>query len=117
MKEIEFVSEAAQREFAALPRKIQERFALDLEALKKGQRPFSDTTSLKESVGAGAIELKKNGRPAYRLVYCDKENTIFILSAFTKTTNGVDRPAMKTAESRYAKMVGLIEERKGKGSR
>jgi len=117
MKEIEFVNEAARREFADLPRKIRERFSLDMAALAKGLRPFSETTNLKESVGAGAIELKKNGRPAYRLVYCDKENTIFILSAFTKTTNGVDRPAMKTAESRYDKMVALIEERKRKGSR
>ncbi len=61
MKEIEFVSDAALKEFQALPTKIKERFSLDIEALKNGDRPFSETTNLKESIGPGAIELKRNG--------------------------------------------------------
>ncbi|MBW8445691.1 MAG: type II toxin-antitoxin system RelE/ParE family toxin [Arenimonas sp.] len=47
--------------------------------------------------------------PAYRAVYCAKyRDTVFILHAFTKTTNGVDRTAMNTARERYREMVGRI---------
>jgi len=112
MKKIEFINEAAQREYADLPKKIKDRFALDFEAMVKGDRPFSKSEPVKGTVGPGAYELKKNGSPAYRLVYCDKGDTIFILSAFSKTTNGVDKPAMKTAAARYSKMIKKIDEKK-----
>ena len=110
MKEIEFIGRA-EKEFRKLPRKIQERFALDVDALKNGKKPFSETTNIRESVGPGAIELKRNGRPAHRLVYVEDEDAIYILHAFEKTTNDVDKPAMKTAKIRYKEMVKLIEKR------
>jgi phage-related protein len=53
-------------------------------------------------VGKGAIELKINGSPAFRSIYCAKYNdTVYILHSFSKTTNGVDKKAMKTAKERY----------------
>lgn len=98
---IEFVSPAAEREFKGLPKHIKERFALDLKAVQKGRTPFSKIKSL-SSVGAGAIELIKNGSPAYRCIYVAKfDDTIYILHSFVKTTNGVDKPAMKVASQRY----------------
>ncbi|WP_416456029.1 type II toxin-antitoxin system RelE/ParE family toxin [Saccharophagus degradans] len=47
------------------------------------------------------MELKINGSPAFRCVYVAKYlNTVVVLHSFTKTTNGVDRKAMKIAEQR-----------------
>ncbi|WP_244508401.1 MULTISPECIES: hypothetical protein [unclassified Mesorhizobium] len=37
------------------------------------------------------------------------------MHAFTKTTNGVDRKAMKTAKARYKEMLKIIKERKQGG--
>lgn len=106
MKEFRFINKQSLKEFKALPIHIQKRFALDLYAVCEGKEPFSKFKHLAESVGNGAIELIENGRPAYRTVYVAKfEGTVYILHAFTKTTNGVDRKAMATAKKRYKDML------------
>lgn len=103
-KQYAFVSNAAEREFKNLPLNIQQRFILDLKAVAKGTRPFSEIKTL-ASVGPGAVELKKNGSPAYRCVYVAKyNNTIYILHSFEKTTNGVDKKAMELAAKRYSQI-------------
>ncbi|MCY0093122.1 type II toxin-antitoxin system RelE/ParE family toxin [Hoeflea ulvae] len=113
MKAFEFVSEAAKRDFPDLPREIVSQFGVSLNAIQNGQEPLLPIKHLTGSVGPGAIELIENGSPAYRAVYCAKfEDTVFILHAFTKTTNGVDRKAMRTAQQRYKEMIALIAERK-----
>ena len=112
-KKFAFVSEAACREFKKLPKAIQRQFGTDLHAVQCGQRPFSDHKDISDSVGKGAIELIETGSPAYRTVYCAKyEDTVYVLHSFTKTTNGVDRQAMKTAEQRYKEMTQLINDEK-----
>ncbi|WP_312867258.1 type II toxin-antitoxin system RelE/ParE family toxin [Rhizobium sp. RHZ02] len=58
------------------------------------------------------IELIENGSPAYRAVYCAKYDTVFVLHAFTKTTNGVDRAAMKTVDERFKAMMKEVNARK-----
>ncbi len=69
--------------------------------MQEGKDPLSDFKHL-SGIGPGVIELIENGRPAYRAVYCAKyEDTVFVLHAFTKTTNGVDRAAMKTVDERF----------------
>lgn len=101
MKTLEFASNAAEKEFTSLPREIGIRFSLDLEALLQDRKPLSKIQPL-TSIGQGVIELKINGRPAYRCIYVAKfNNSIIVLHTFKKTTNGVDRPAMKVAEQRY----------------
>tara|TARA_R100000687_G_C6448513_1_gene164016 strand:- start:1401 stop:1751 length:351 start_codon:yes stop_codon:yes gene_type:complete len=105
-KKFKFVSEAARRDFLALPRDIQRQFGSDINAVQQGEPPFSEFKNISGSVGPGAIELIENGSPAFRTVYCAKYlDTVYILHAFTKTTNGVDRAAMKTAKSRYTEMM------------
>lgn len=100
----EFVSAAAERDFNDLPLNIRERFVLDLKAISVGSKPFSKFESL-TSIGSGVIELKKNGSPAYRCVYVAKsKDVVYVLHAFTKTTNGVDRKAMATVASRYSEI-------------
>ncbi len=57
------------------------------------------------------IELIENGSPAFRLMYCAKYlDSVYILHAFTKTTNGVDRAAMATVEKRYKEMMAIVRE-------
>lgn len=114
-KPIRFVSSAAEKEFNKLPEKISTRFKQDLRALQKGSRPFTRPKDIHESVGDGALELTKNGRPAYRTIYVAKmKDAIWVLHSFVKTTNGVDRKAMATAQGRYKMMKEKIEEG-GKG--
>lgn len=117
MKKFEFVNQAAKKAFLELPKEIVRQFGTDLQAVQNGERPFSEHKNIKESVGPGAIELIENGSPAYRAVYCAKyEETIWVLHAFEKTTNGVDRKAMNTAKERYKEMLDKIRDRK-KGGR
>lgn len=110
MKKIEFVNKPSLREFEALPENIQKRFGADLAALQNDNRPFSRTKNLGASVGRGAIELIKNGRPGFRVIYVAKyKDTIYILHSFTKTTNGVDRQAMETAKKRYQDLIKRLK--------
>jgi len=52
----------------------------------------------------------KTGSPAYRAVYCVKYlDTVFILHAFEKTTNGVDHKEMATAAKRYKEMKARVD--------
>ena len=110
MKEFRFVNKQSLKEFNALPRKIQERFAADLNEICKGKLPYSTFKHIASSVGVGAIELIENGRPAYRTVYVAKhKQMVYVLHTFTKTTNGVDRKAMATARQRYKIMVADLQ--------
>jgi phage-related protein len=110
MKKFEFVSAAAKRAYLALPKEIQYQFGVDLNAVQQGKEPFSAHKVLTESVGPGAIELIENGSPAYRAVYCvEYLDTVFILHAFEKTTNGVDKKEMATAAKRYKELKARVE--------
>ncbi len=109
-KKFEFINEGAKRAFMALPRDIKRQFGNDLNAVQQGKEPFSTFKHLTESVGPGAIELIENGSPGYRAVYCCKYlDTVFVLHAFTKTTNGVDHKEMATAETRYKEMKKRVD--------
>lgn len=108
--EFEFVSAAAKRAYRDLPPHIQKQFGTDLNAVQQGKDPLSSHKVLSESVGPGAIELIENGSPAYRAVYCCKYlDTVFVLHAFEKTTNGVDQKEMTTAKARYQEMKQRVE--------
>jgi len=110
-KQFEFINAGAYRAFKELPPEVQQQFGHDLNAVQNGNAPFSDFKDISASVGKGAIELIENGSPAYRAVYCAKYlDTVFILHAFTKTTNGVDQAAMNTAALRYAEMKSRVDE-------
>ena len=108
MKEITFVG-SSDKEFEALPEKVRNKFSLDLVALQKNTKPFSRIKHL-DTVGKGVVELIKNGKPAHRVIYCAKfDDTIYVLHAFTKTTNGVDGEAIKLANKRYKDMLDLLK--------
>ena len=100
MKKFAFVNDAAEREYKDLPKDIQDEFGKDLRRIQYGQDPELTIKHL-NSVGAGVIELKINGSPAFRCVYVTKYlDTVVVLHSFIKTTNGVDHKAMKIAQQR-----------------
>jgi phage-related protein len=110
MKKFEFVSQAAMTAYLALPKDIQYQFGTDLNAVQQGKDPLSAHKVLTDTVGPGAIELIENGSPAYRAVYCVKYlDTVFVLHAFEKTTNGVDYKEMATAAKRYKEMKKRVD--------
>ncbi len=107
-KKFQFVSEAAKRAYLDLPAHIQQLFGVDLNAIQQGKAPYSPIKDVSSSVGQGTFELIENGSPAYRALYCAKfDETVYILHAFEKTTNGVDRKEMATAEGRYKEMTAI----------
>lgn len=110
MKKFAFINRAAERAFADLPRDVQIQFAYDLRRVQSGADPVSAFKVLKGK-WSGVIELIENGSPAYRTVYCAKHlDTVFVLHAFAKTTNGPDRKAMKTVEERYKAMMERVRQ-------
>lgn len=108
-KNFAFVSEAARRAYLSLPDTIQRQFGVDLHAIQQDKRPFSPIKDVSSSVGLGTYELIENGSPAYRALYCAKfADTVYVLHAFTKTTNAVDKKEMETAEARYKEMTAQL---------
>lgn len=109
-KTVVYVNSAAKRAVRDLPNDVAIDFLNDLAFFAAGKNPRSDFKSL-SSIGSGVIELIENGSPAFRHMYCAKYlDTVYILHAFTKTTNGVDRAAMATVEKRYKEMMAIVRE-------
>jgi phage-related protein len=66
------------------------QFMVELDAIANGRETSLEIEHL-TSVGKGVIELKINGRPAYRCVYTTKiPGKVVVLHAFKKTKNGPD---------------------------
>ncbi len=104
MRKFAFVSDSAEREYKDLPDEVQDEFGKNLRIIQFEQDPVLPIEYL-GSVGSGVIELKINGSPAFRCVYIAKYmDTVFVLHSFTKTTNGVDRQAIKVAEQRLKEL-------------
>ena len=113
MKFFEFVNNASIREFKKLPVDIQKQFLTSINAVAQEQEPLTEYSHINDSIGKGAIELKVNGSPAYRSIYCAKfNNTVYILHSFVKTTNGVDKKAMNTSKMRYKAMIDKVKDKK-----
>ncbi|MCY7332630.1 MAG: type II toxin-antitoxin system RelE/ParE family toxin [Pseudanabaena sp. CAN_BIN31] len=112
MKQFAFVSNAAEREYKDFPKEIQQQFGTSLRAIQDNKKPFLPIDSL-SSIGAGIIELKINGSPAFRCVYIAKFlDSVIVLHSFEKTTNGVDRQAMRTIEKRHQELKSELDNMK-----
>lgn len=109
MKKFAFVNDVAEKEYKDLPKEVQYDFGVSLRAIQENKRPFLPIEPLK-SIGAGVIELKINGSPAFRCIYIVKfRDTVFVLHSREKTTNGVDRQLMKTTKQRYKELKAEID--------
>lgn len=108
-KKFNWVNEAARKEYSDLPKEIQDEFGKNLQLVQRGESPYLNIKHLK-NIGPGTVELIINGSPAFRCLYVAKYmNMVFVLHSFTKTTNGVDRQAMKIAEQRYKEMMAGLK--------
>ncbi|HCL66352.1 MAG TPA: hypothetical protein DIC56_16235 [Rhizobium sp.] len=109
-KPITYLNNSVKKAVQKLPKDIAADFLNDLNFVAAGKDPRSEFKPLPEW-GAGVIELIENGSPAYRVVYCAKyRDTVYVLHAFTKTTNGVDRAAKETVIKRYKEMMAIVRE-------
>ena len=100
-----FVSSAAEREYKKQPEAIQDTFGKALRVIQYHEKPENLPIEYLDSVGAGVVELKINGSPAYRCVYVTKyQNAVIILHTFVKTTEGVDQKAMAVARKRLKEL-------------
>lgn len=94
------ISKAVFKEMKKLPDRDRERFLFDLLLISHGAEPTLPIQHLK-AVGAGVMELKINGSPAYRLVYTAKfPGKIVVLAARAKTAQGTDKTLMDVARKR-----------------
>ncbi|EGQ8122547.1 type II toxin-antitoxin system RelE/ParE family toxin [Vibrio cholerae] len=87
----------------AFPKQIIECYAQDLEFLRYGLQPLSKVKPMK-GLGKGVCELKRNGKPAYRLVYVIVEDVIHVLHAFSKTSDGTDKKHENTIKIRFGNL-------------
>ncbi|TBG52591.1 type II toxin-antitoxin system RelE/ParE family toxin [Rhizobium leguminosarum] len=109
---LKYVNNSALKAMRDLPKEVGLQFATDLQRVQNGKNPLSDFKHL-TGMGSGVIELIENGSPAYRVVYCAKHNdTLYVLHAFTKTTNGVDKAAMETVKGRIKLMMADVRSNK-----
>ena len=104
-----FINFAAEREYKDLPEEVQDTFGRNLRNIQFGNDPTLPITHL-QSVGNGVIELKINGSPAFRCLYVTKfMDTVIVIHSFTKTTNGTDRQALQTAETRLKSLIAELK--------
>jgi phage-related protein len=101
-KEVVFINSAARKAFEGMPIAEKIGFILQLETLiANGCPPLLDIDHLPNDT----IELKMNGRPAFRCVYYNKlPDVVVVVHAFKKTTNGPDRKNLNTVALRIKAM-------------
>lgn len=98
-KEIVFCP-GVEKELKSLPEAHQISFMHNLNLVANGIDPTLGIDHL-ESAGAGVIELKINGRPAFRCIYYNKLPTkVLVVHATLKTTNGSDPKILKLVKQR-----------------
>lgn len=109
-KKFKYVNEGAKRAFMDLPTDIRINFSAEIRRVQEGEDPLDDFRVLKGE-WKGVIELRENGSPAFRAIYCAKHlDTVYILHAFTKTSEKADQKEMDTALSRYKEMMAEVRE-------
>lgn len=98
-KKIFFIGNS-YKELESFPIERREQFVQDLEMMKAGQKPLSNSKRM-QGLGHGVTELRRNGRPAFRCVYVEKDNAIYVLHAFKKTSDGTQKHHEEKVKSRF----------------
>lgn len=98
-KEVKFSNKQSLKAFKDLPADPKHAFSTQLEnVIAYGLHP----TIGSDTLPGQTIELKVNGRPAYRCVYKVLDNVVVVLHSFAKTAQGRDKKNLKTVETRLA---------------
>lgn len=96
---------AVVKDLRGLPESIRDRFLVNLEMVRQGLSPVLDHEKLK-AAGDGVIELKINGRPAYRCMYVRMKNgDVVVLHATSKTAQGQDKQLVETTARRLKRLA------------
>lgn len=96
---------AVRKEMDRLPAKIRSQFLISLEMVRLGLTPVLPHEKL-HAAGEGVIELKINGRPAWRCMYVLRKNgDVEVLHATSKTSNGQDKQLIKTTSLRLKRLL------------
>ncbi|MCT8273338.1 type II toxin-antitoxin system RelE/ParE family toxin [Xanthomonas translucens] len=96
---------AVVKDLAELPEDIRDRFLMNLEMARQGLTPVLRQEKLK-AAGDGVIELKINGRPAYRCMYVRMKNgDVVVLHAKSKTAQGQDKQLVETTAHRLKRLA------------
>ncbi|MBD1577985.1 hypothetical protein HC723_16475 [Vibrio sp. S11_S32] len=98
-KEVQFHGKS-QEEIEGFPIKIREQFVQSIESIKYGFESNLRTKAMPE-LGKGVIEIIKNGKPAYRVVYVIKGQTLHIIHAYNKTSTGTDKKHKELIKTRH----------------
>src|SRR5690606_16047167 len=93
------IESGAQRELKEFSESGLDQFLVDLENLS-WDLPTGLTISPFGAVAPGVFELKKNGSPAYRLVFAKFPGELVVLAARSKTSNGNDRTLVGVSKKR-----------------
>lgn len=100
--DVSYCCEDAQKEFENdIDTTTRENFLYKFEMIANGVEVKAEPVN---QVGAKAVQLKRNGRPAKRCIYVVKDGKAVILHPYVKKTNGVDKKAMAIAARRYKAM-------------
>jgi phage-related protein len=95
------VNAQAIKALKSLPEWVQAAFVHALDSVFYWVDPGMSIAHL-TVIGPGVVELRINGRPAYRCVYRSKApGQVDLLHAFVKTCQGPDKKNMATTASRY----------------
>lgn len=82
------------------PRALEEEISVEINRLQYGLSTVRKTKAM-NGLGQGVIEWTKNGKPAYRFVYVVGKDAIYILHAFSKTSDGTPKSEEDTIKLRY----------------
>lgn len=100
-KPIRCINKQAKKCFEEDIEGAKENFISELEdVIAYGLEPTISSDNLQ----GDTIELRKNGRPAFRCVYKVLPDCILVVHAFKKTCNGPDRKNLKTIEQRLKQL-------------
>lgn len=104
MKPLEFLG-SSRDDLVAMPADVRRRVGVELMRVQLGGVP----TEFKPMpvVGSGVFEIRvRDASGAYRVMYVAKlENTVYVLHAFQKKTQGTARTDIELARVRY-RMIG-----------
>lgn len=106
---IPFPEKAVTKEMQSAPEIKRDRFITSLSLMSKNMAPVSKVSPL-GAVGSDVYELKENGRPGWRCVYYTGiKGLIYVLHVTEKSTNGVDRQLIATAETRLKALRAALK--------
>lgn len=102
-KPVKYLGDSEKALKGFIPKEL-EKFALSLYYIACGVDPILKAKAMK-GLGQGVLELIKNGKPAYRCVYVVRDDAIYVLHAFSKTSGGTDKKHEDTIKERYKQIV------------